>query len=130
MKNDCLLLRSLWLTGASLMMLDALTTYLALTYIAGAQEVMPLMAYLSHEYGLAVSCAFKFVLGTLMVWRLVRIADRGHPFLGHWLDYSLLRRRWLELWEVQRSGKRMLYLTVGLMALVVGNNSIAIWRHS
>jgi hypothetical protein len=127
MRNVCGLLRALWLTGATLMMLDGLTTYLALSHVEGAREANPIGVWAIDHFGLAGMCALKGVIGVLCVWRLVRVANRGHRL-------AVLDRGWrfqrLEPARVMTGARRALWFTAFLMTAVVLNNTVAIVRYS
>lgn len=127
MKSDCKLLRALWLTGATLMMLDGLTTYLALSHVEGAREANPLGVWAVEHLGLAGMCIAKGIIGILCVWRLVRRADRGAKFSWASRDWRLRR---VPEYVVMRGARRAMWFTAVLMAVVVFNNSFAIWRHA
>ena len=127
MKDDCGLLRALWLTGATLMMLDGLSTYLALSHVEGAREANPLGVWAVEQIGLAGMCAVKGVIGVLCVWRLVRRADRGARWAWASRDWRL---RLVPAHVVMRGARRAMWFTVALMTLVVANNFLAVWRHA
>jgi hypothetical protein len=118
--------RPFWLAGAFLMMMDGLTTYLALTMSGdgyGAREGNPVMAHLVEVIGLAGMCVVKGMIGVCMVWRLAAIADHGHRW--EWMNRGLLFRP-RPLWKVQRSATWALAFTLVLMGVVVGNNLRAV----
>jgi hypothetical protein len=115
------LLRPFWVFGATLMMLDGLTTYLALELYSdqGAREGNPLAVWAIEHLGVAGMCATKVVIGTFMMWRLAVTADHGHPF--RWMNRGLtLRER--PRWKVRRNASWALAFSVMLMGVVVGNN--------
>ena len=119
------LLRPFWFVGALLMMLDGLTTYLALTYHAdaGAREGNPLAAWVIDQIGVAGMCTLKVLIGVAVMWRLATAADRGHRI--SWLNRTIfLRRR--PLWKVRRNAAWTLAFSLVLMGIVVGNNIRAI----
>ena len=119
------LLRPFWFVGALLMMLDGLTTYVALTFFAeqGAREGNPLGVWAIEHLGVAGMCAAKVLIGILMMWRLAATADRGHR--TEWMNRGLLLRR-RPRWRVQRNAAWTLAFSVLLMGVVVGNNLRAI----
>ena len=119
------LLRPFWFVGALMMMLDGLTTYIALTFYAtqGAREGNPLAAWAIEHIGIAGMCSLKVLIGVAMMWRLASTADRGHRVA--WLNRGLfLRKR--PLWKVQRNAAWTLAFSLVLMGVVVGNNLRAI----
>lgn len=119
------ILRPFWFVGALLMMLDGLTTYIALTHFgdAGAREGNPLAVWAIEHLGVAGMCTAKVLIGVVVMWRLAATADRGHR-IG-WLNRGLtLRKR--PRWKVQRNAAWTLAFSVVLMGIVVGNNIRAI----
>jgi hypothetical protein len=119
------ILRPFWFVGALLMMLDGLTTYIALTYFAqdGAREGNPLGVWAIDQVGVAGMCTLKVLIGVLMMWRLAVAADRGHRF--EMLNRGLfLRKR--PTWIVRRNAAWTLAFSLFLMGVVVGNNVRAI----
>jgi hypothetical protein len=119
------ILRPFWFVGAFLMMLDGVTTYIALTFFAdaGAREGNPIAVWALEHLGVAGMCTVKVVIGVVMMWRLAATADRGHR--ADWLNRGLtLRRR--PRWKVQRNAAWTLAFSVVLMGIVVGNNIRAI----
>jgi Domain of unknown function (DUF5658) len=119
------LLRPFWFVGALLMMLDGLTTYLALTYHAdrGAREGNPLAAWAIEHIGVAGMCTVKVLIGVAVMWRLAAAADRGHRI--SWLNRTIfLRER--PMWKVRRNAAWTLAFSLVLMGIVVGNNIRAI----
>lgn len=119
------MLRPFWFVGALLMMLDGLTTYLALTYHAdkGAREGNPLAAWAIEHIGVAGMCALKVLIGVAVMWRLAAAADRGHRI--EWLNRTLLFRK-RPMWKVRRNAAWVLAFSLVLMGIVVGNNLRAI----
>lgn len=119
------LLRPFWFVGALLMMLDGLTTYLALTYHAdaGAREGNPLAAWVIEQIGVAGMCTLKVLIGVAVMWRLATAADRGHRI--SWLNRTILLRR-RPMWKVRRNAAWTLAFSLVLMGIVVGNNIRAI----
>ena len=119
------LVRPFWLAGAFLMMMDGLTTYVALTLGTDEQvrEGNPVAVHAIHTLGLPAMCALKGVIGVAMVWRLAAISVRGHRYA--WMNRDLLFRV-RPVWKVQRSAAWCLALTLVLMGVVVGNNLHAI----
>lgn len=119
------LLRPFWFVGALLMMLDGLTTYLALTFFerAGAREGNPIAVWAIEHVGVGGMCALKVLIGVTMMWRLAATADRGHRI--SWLNRSVLLRR-RPLWKVRRNAAWTLAFSLVLMGVVVGNNIRAI----
>lgn len=115
------MLRPFWLAGALLMMLDGLTTYLALTMHAddGAREGNPIAQWAIDQIGVAGMCAAKVVIGVAMMWRLAATAERGHRY--EWMNRDLLLRR-KPAWKVRRGAAWALAFSVVLMGVVVGNN--------
>ena len=115
------LLRPFWFVGALLMMLDALTTYIALTYHAdsGAREGNPIGVWAIEHLGVGGMCITKTLIGVAMMWRLAATAERGHKhaFLNRGL---LLRRR--PSWKVRRNAAWALAFSLVLMGVVVGSN--------
>lgn len=119
------LLRPFWCAGALLMMLDGLTTYIALTYFAedGAREGNPLGVWVIDQIGVAGMCTAKVLIGVLMMWRLAIAAERGHRW--SLLNRSILLRE-RPMWIVRRNAAWALAFSVVLMGVVVGNNLRAI----
>lgn len=119
------LLRPFWFVGALMMMLDGLTTYIALTFFAdnGAREGNPLAVWAMEHIGVAATCVLKVLIGVAMMWRLAAAADRGHKFAL--LNRSLLLRK-RPLWKVRRDAAWALAFSLVLMGVVVGNNLRAI----
>lgn len=119
------LLRPFWFVGALLMMLDGLTTYLALTYHAdaGAREGNPLGVWAIDHLGLEGMCIAKVLIGVAMMWRLAATADRGHRW--RFLNRGLLFRK-RPIWVVRRNAAWTLAFSLVLMGVVVGNNLRAI----
>ena len=119
------LIRPFWVVGAFLMMLDGLTTYIALTFFAeqGAREGNPLGVWVIEQIGVAGMCIAKVIIGVAMMWRLAAAADRGHRM--RLLNRSLTFRNRPE-WKVRRNAAWTLALSVVLMGVVVGNNLRAI----
>lgn len=119
------LLRPFWFVGALLMMLDGLTTYIALEFFGdeGAREGNPLALWAIDHLGVAGMCATKVLIGVAMMWRLAATVDRGHRV--EWLNRGVgLRRR--PRWKVQRNAAWTLAFSLVLMGVVVGNNLRAI----
>jgi hypothetical protein len=118
-------LRPFWFVGALLMMLDGLTTYLALSLHgdSGAKEGNPLGVWAIEHIGLAGMCIMKVLIGVLMMWRLASTVDRGHRFT--WLDRSFIGRK-QPVWKVRRNAAWALAFSLVLMGVVVGNNVRAI----
>ena len=89
------MLRPFWFVGALLMMLDALTTYIALTYYSrlrpGAREGNPIGVWAIEHLGVAGMCIAKTLIGVAMMWRLAATAERGHRLA--FLNRSLLFRQ-------------------------------------
>jgi hypothetical protein len=119
------MLRPFWLVGALLMMLDGLTTYIALSRHSeqGAREGNPIGIWAIDQFGLAGMCTLKVLIGVLMMWRLAATADRGHQF--EWLNRSVLLRK-QPSWKVRRNAAWALAFSLVLMGVVVGNNLRAI----
>ena len=119
------LLRPFWFVGALLMMLDGLTTYIALEFFSehGAREGNPVAVWAIDHLGVAGMCVAKVLIGVLMMWRLAATADRGHRL--SWLNRSLTFRR-RPTWKVRRNAAWTLAFSVMLMGVVVGNNIRAI----
>ena len=115
------LLRPFWFVGALLMMLDALTTYIALTYHSdsGAREGNPIGEWAIDQLGVPGMCIAKTLIGVLMMWRLATTAERGHKFA--FLNRSLLMRR-RPSWKVRRNAAWALAFSLVLMGVVVGSN--------
>lgn len=119
------MLRPFWLAGALLMLLDGLTTYIALTWHAdaGAREGNPLGVWAIEHLGVAGMCTLKVLIGVAMVWRLAVTAERGHKY--DWMNRGLLLQKRPE-WKVRRNAAWALAFSVLLMGVVVGNNIRAI----
>ena len=119
------LLRPFWLAGALLMLLDGLTTYIALTQHAddGAREGNPLGVWAIEHLGVGEMCTVKVLIGVAMVWRLAVTAERGHKY--DWMNRGLLLRK-RPVWKVRRNATWALAFSVVLMGVVVGNNVRAI----
>lgn len=115
------LLRPFWFVGALVMMLDGLTTYMALTFHSdrGAREGNPIAVWAIEQIGVAGTCILKVLIGVAMMWRLAATADRGHRFT--WLNRGLLLRRQPD-WKVRRNAAWALAFSLVLMGVVVGNN--------
>ncbi len=119
------MLRPFWFVGALMMMLDGLTTYIALTVHAdkGAREGNPLAAWAIEHIGVAGMCTVKVLIGVAVMWRLAAAADRGHRI--PWLNRTIfLRER--PMWKVRRNAAWTLAFSLVLMGIVVGNNIRAI----
>ena len=124
------LIRPFWFVGALLMMLDGLTTWIALTFLSedGAREGNPIGIWAIERIGVTGMCVVKVLIGVAMMWRLAATADRGHRHA--WMNRNLFLRR-LPLWKVQRNAAWALAFSLVLMGVVVGNNVRAIvglWR--
>jgi len=119
------LLRPFWVAGALLMMLDGLTTYIALTYhhANGAREGNPIALWAIEHLGVTGMCVAKVLIGVTMMWRLAAAADRGHRVT--WLNRSLFGQR-RPSWKVRRNAAWTLAFSVVLMGVVVGNNVRAV----
>lgn len=120
-------LRPFWFVGALLMMLDGVTTYVALTFFAedGAREANPLAVWAIEHVGVAGMCTLKVLIGVVVMWRLAATADHGHRV--DWMNRGLtLRKR--PRWKVQRNAAWALAFSVVLMGIVVGSNIHAIVR--
>lgn len=119
------LLRPFWFVGALLMMLDGLTTYVALEFFAeeGAREGNPIGVWAIDRIGVEGMCAAKVLIGVAMMWRLAATADHGHRI--EWLNRGLVLRR-RPRWKVQRNAAWTLAFSLVLMGVVVGNNLRAI----
>jgi len=119
------LLRPFWLLGALMMMLDGVTTYIALTLHKedGVREGNPLAVWAIEQIGVPGMCVAKVLIGVAMMWRLAATADRGHT-VG-WLNRSLLLKK-RPRWKVQRNAAWTLAFSLVLMGVVVGNNIHAI----
>lgn len=119
------LLRPFWFVGALLMMLDGLTTYIALEFFGdkGAREGNPLGVWAIDHLGVAGMCAVKVFIGVAMMWRLAATADHGHRV--EWLNRGITMRR-RPRWKVQRNAAWTLAFSLVLMGVVVGNNVRAI----
>jgi len=112
---------AVWFFGALMMMLDGLTTYIALTFHAdqGAREGNPIALWAIEHIGVAGTCILKVLIGVAMMWRLAATADRGHK-VG-WLNRGLLLKQ-RPLWKVRRNAAWTLAFSLVLMGVVVGNN--------
>ena len=119
------LLRPFWFVGALMMMLDGLTTYIALTFHKddGAREGNPLAVWAIDHLGVTGMCVVKVLIGVAMMWRLAATAERGHRV--SWMNRSLLLQK-RPLWKVQRNAAWTLAFSLVLMGVVVGNNIRAI----
>ena len=119
------MIRPFWFVGALLMMLDGLTTYIALSYHAedGAREGNPLGVWAIEHIGLEGMCIAKVLIGVVVMWRLAATADRGHR-IGMLNRGLFLRRR--PTWVVRRNAAWTLAFSLVLMGAVVGNNLRAI----
>ena len=119
------ILRPFWFVGALMMMLDGLTTYLALTLHAddGAREGNPIAVWAMEHIGVAGTCTLKVLIGVAMMWRLATTAERGHKF--EWQNRGLLLRK-RPTWKVLRNAAWALAFSLVLMGVVVGNNLRAI----
>ncbi len=119
------LLRPFWFVGALLMMLDGLTTYIALTFFAeeGAREGNPIGVWAIEHLGVAGMCTVKVLIGVAMMWRLAATADRGHR--SKWMNRGIFLRERPE-WKVRRNAAWALAFSLVLMGVVVGNNIRAI----
>jgi len=119
------LLRPFWFVGALMMMLDGLTTYLALTLHSeqGAREGNPIAVWAMEHIGVAGTCTLKVLIGVAMMWRLANAAERGHRFT--WLNRNILFRK-RPSWKVRRNAAWALAFSLFLMGVVVGNNVRAI----
>ncbi len=119
------IIRPFWFTGALLMMLDGLTTWVALTFHAdaGAREGNPIAVWAIDHIGVAGMCTLKVLIGVAMMWRLATTAERGHKFA--WLNRGLLLRK-RPSWKVRRNAAWALAFSLFLMGVVVGNNVRAI----
>jgi hypothetical protein len=119
------MLRPFWFVGALLMMLDGLTTYIALTFFhdQGAREGNPLGVWAIGHIGVAGMCTLKVLIGVAMMWRLAATADRGHR--SRWMNRGILLRE-RPAWKVRRNAAWALAFSLVLMGVVVGNNIRAI----
>jgi len=119
------MLRPFWCVGALLMMLDGLTTYLALTLHDddGVREGNPIAVWAIEHLGVTGMCITKVLIGVAMMWRLAATAERGHRVA--WLNRSLLLRK-RPSWKVRRNAAWTLAFSLVLMGVVVGNNLRAI----
>lgn len=119
------ILRPFWFVGALMMMLDGLTTYIALTLHAesGAREGNPIAVWAIEHIGVAGTCTLKVLIGVAMMWRLADTVERGHRF--EWLNRGLLFRK-RPTWKVRRNAAWALAFSLVLMGVVVGNNLRAI----
>lgn len=119
------LLRPFWFVGALLMMLDGLTTWIALTFYAndGAREGNPIAVWAIDHIGVTGMCVAKVLIGVTMMWRLAAAADHGHRH--SWMNRNLLMRQ-LPEWKVRRNAAWALAFSLVLMGVVVGNNMRAI----
>lgn len=117
--------RPFWFVGALLMMLDGLTTYVALTFLhdRGAREGNPIAVWTIDRIGVTGMCVLKVLIGVTMMWRLAAAADRGHRF--GLLNRGISGRR-RPLWKVRRNAAWTLAFSLVLMGVVVGNNVRAI----
>ena len=108
-----------------MMMLDGLTTYIALTYQSdnGAREGNPLAVWAIEHIGVTGMCVVKVLIGIAVMWRLAATADRGHK--ASWLNRNLLLRKRPQ-WKVRRNAAWTLAFSLVLMGVVVGNNIRAI----
>ena len=115
------MLRPFWCVGALLMMLDGLTTYIALTLHGdnGAREGNPLAVWAIEHLGVAGMCITKVLIGVAVMWRLAATAERGHRVA--WLSRGLLLRK-RPAWKVRRNAAWTLAFSLVLMGVVVGNN--------
>lgn len=118
--------RLLWIVGATLMLLDGLTTWAALTLITNAREANPLGVWAIDNLTLAGMCAVKVLIGVVMVWRLAAVSEHGHRY--DWMNRNLIFRR-IPIDKVKRGAGRSLIFTVVLMSFVVTNNAIIIATH-
>lgn len=110
--------RPVWLLAAFLMMMDALTTYLAFTWPTGAMGVAegnPLMASAFGAVGVGGAMLLKALIGIGCAWVLAIRTDRGR-FFDPVLFKSVSNDR------VKQVGMYALTFTVLIMGLVVGNN--------
>jgi hypothetical protein len=107
------------------MMLDGLTTWIALTMHAdaGAREGNPVAVWAIDHIGVTGMCVLKVLIGVTMMWRLVVAADRGHRY--RWMNRTLLWRE-RPAWKVRRNAAWALAFSLVLMGVVVGNNLRAI----
>ena len=114
--------RPVWLLAALLMMLDALTTYLAFAWPTGAYgvaEANPLMVAGFAAFGVAGTMILKALVGILSVWVLAVRTDRGRFFRPRiFKNVSNDRIRQVAMYT--------LVVSVLIMGLVVGNNIRAI----
>jgi hypothetical protein len=119
------LLRPFWFVGALMMMLDGLTTYIALTFHAdaGAREGNPIAVWAIEHLGVAGMCLVKVLIGVAMMWRLAATADRGHRYST--MNRNLFLRK-QPSWKVRRNAAWALAFSLVLMGIVVGNNLRAI----
>jgi len=119
------LLRPFWFFGALLMMLDGLTTWIALTFLAddGAREGNPIGQWAIDHIGVTGMCVAKVLIGVTMMWRLVVTADRGHRY--RWMNRGILLRE-RPAWKIRRNAAWALAFSLVLMGVVVGNNLRAI----
>jgi hypothetical protein len=119
------MLRPFWFFGALMMMLDGVTTYIALTLHAdkGAREGNPIAVWAIDHIGVAGMCTLKVLIGVTMIWRLAATADRGHR--AQFLNRGLLGRK-RPVWQVRRNAAWTLAFSLVLMGMVVGNNLRAI----
>jgi hypothetical protein len=119
------ILRPFWFVGALMMMLDGLTTYIALTLHTenGAREGNPIAVWAIEHIGVAGTCTLKVLIGVAMMWRLADTVERGHRF--EWQNRGLLLRK-RPTWKVRRNAAWALAFSLVLMGVVVGNNLRAI----
>jgi len=115
------LLRPFWFVGALMMMLDGLTTYIALTFHSdsGAREANPIAVWAIEHVGIAGTCILKVLIGVVMMWRLASTAERGHKFA--FLNRGLLLKE-RPVWKVRRNAAWALAFSLVLMGVVVGSN--------
>lgn len=108
--------RPMWLLGAFLMMMDALTTYLAFTWPGMvAVEANPLMNAGFATIGVAGTMVLKALIGIGSVALLAYRSERGR-FFQPWLLHKVSNDR------VRQVAIYTLAFTVLIMGLVVGNN--------
>lgn len=108
--------RPMWLLGAFLMMMDALTTYLAFTWPGMvAVEANPLVNAGFATIGVAGTMVLKALIGIGSVALLAYRSERGRffrPVLFHRVSND----------RVRQVAIYTLAFTVLIMGLVVGNN--------